>query len=233
MVVTDAGQPRRVDVPVELPEGVSREGTVGSDEEDYRAGFSGGAAGKPTPAVVNTVSSSTNANLPVSKPPVRRSRSSGRKDKSGVGAGSGGGYGAGNKSNLGGGGDAPGSPRQMSEDVRMVDGAEVERPLTKEEKQRQALAAKLHPTILALVDRLKNRNAPPGANEATFVHDGKAEVQVWLVDKTPAALAALKQLGFEVVLDPQTARLVIGRISLDKLAALAELKEVRYISPQT
>ena len=39
-------------------------------------------------------------------------------------------------------------------------------------------------------------------------------------------------LGFEVVLDPKTAKLVIGRLSIEKLAALAELKSVRYVAPQ-
>src|SRR6185436_15463824 len=31
MVVTDGGQPRRIDVPVEVPEGVNRQGVFGED----------------------------------------------------------------------------------------------------------------------------------------------------------------------------------------------------------
>jgi len=34
------------------------------------------------------------------------------------------------------------------------------------------------------------------------------------------------------VLDPKTAKLVIGRMPIEKLAALAELKSVRYVAPQ-
>jgi hypothetical protein len=45
-------------------------------------------------------------------------------------------------------------------------------------------------------------------------------------------LAKLKELGFEVVLDPKSAKLVIGRLSLEKLEALGELSFVRYVSPQ-
>jgi hypothetical protein len=45
-------------------------------------------------------------------------------------------------------------------------------------------------------------------------------------------MAALKALGFEVVLDPKTAKMVIGRISIEKLSALGDLKGVRYVSPQ-
>src|SRR5213593_763214 len=33
MIVTDGGQPRKIDVPVEVPEGVNRAGVFGNDEE--------------------------------------------------------------------------------------------------------------------------------------------------------------------------------------------------------
>ena len=33
--------------------------------------------------------------------------------------------------------------------------------------------------------------------------------------------------------DPQSAKLVIGRLPLEKLAALAEVKAVRFVAPQT
>jgi len=89
----------------------------------------------------------------------------------------------------------------------------------------------LHPSLLAVVDRLTNKT-PAGSAEATFIRDGKAELQVWLSDKSAETMAALKQLGFEVVLDPKSAKLVIGRLPIEKLAALAELKFVRYVSPQ-
>jgi hypothetical protein len=42
----------------------------------------------------------------------------------------------------------------------------------------------------------------------------------------------LKKLGFEAILDPQSSKLIIGRLSVNKLAALAELPAVRYIAPQ-
>jgi len=63
-------------------------------------------------------------------------------------------------------------------------------------------------------------------------HSGKAEVQIWLTDKSDETMHRLKELGFEVVLDPKTAKMVIGRLLIDKLAALAELKSVRYVAPQ-
>ena len=45
-------------------------------------------------------------------------------------------------------------------------------------------------------------------------------------------MAKLKELGFEIVLDPKTAKIVIGRLPIEKLGALAELKTVRYVAPQ-
>jgi hypothetical protein len=45
-------------------------------------------------------------------------------------------------------------------------------------------------------------------------------------------MAKLKELGFEVVLDPKTAKMVIGRIQIEKLSALGEIKSIRYVAPQ-
>jgi hypothetical protein len=115
---------------------------------------------------------------------------------------------------------------------RDVDERQRNRPLSPAEQKRQQVLAKLHPAIAALVERLQ-KNGTPAAAEARFVRAGKAEIQVWLTVKSDALMARLKSLGFEVVADPKSAKLVIGRIALDKLAALAELGEVRYIAPQT
>ncbi|HKQ53132.1 MAG TPA: hypothetical protein VJT74_12230, partial [Pyrinomonadaceae bacterium] len=104
--------------------------------------------------------------------------------------------------------------------------------LSPAEEKRRELMTKLNPALVALVERLKDKNAKPGADEARFVRDGRAELQVWLTDKSEEAIAQLKQLGFEVVLDPKTAKLVIGRLSVEKLEALAALTFVRYVAPQ-
>jgi len=104
--------------------------------------------------------------------------------------------------------------------------------LSPEEKQREDLRSKLHPSILAVVDRLKNKNATAGADETKFIRDGKAEIQIWLSDKSEETLAKLKQLGFEVVLDPKSAKLIIGRLPIEKLEALAKLEAIRYVAPQ-
>ena len=104
--------------------------------------------------------------------------------------------------------------------------------LLTEEQRFAALLEKLDPKIAAVVRRLKDPTLKPSADETKFIHNGKAEIQIWFTDKTAETMAKLKELGFEVVLDPKTAKMVIGRLPIEKLAALSELKSVRYVAPQ-
>ena len=99
----------------------------------------------------------------------------------------------------------------------------------KEVKRRETLA-KLSPELAAYAEQLKGKKKPP---EAPFVRDGKAQVQVWLKDKSPGTLEALKKLGFEIVVEPTTANLLIGQLPAENLLKLAELDSVRYIAVQT
>ena len=104
--------------------------------------------------------------------------------------------------------------------------------MSKDEERQEQLRTRLHPSILAVIERLKKKDTNPGADEMKFVRDGKAELQIWLTDKSAETLAKLKELGFELVLDPKSSKLVIGRLPLEKLEALADLKFVRYVAPQ-
>jgi hypothetical protein len=67
---------------------------------------------------------------------------------------------------------------------------------------------------------------------AKHVTDGKVLLQVWLINTKPETLAKLKELGFEMVAQPQTGRLVIGKLYVEQLKALTELSVVRYITLQ-
>ena len=49
------------------------------------------------------------------------------------------------------------------------------------------------------------------------VSGGKVEVEIWLAEATPEALEQLKKLGFEVIVQPKIAKVLIGRLSVDKL----------------
>jgi hypothetical protein len=67
--------------------------------------------------------------------------------------------------------------------------------LSPEDRRLQALRAKLHPAILAVVDRLNNKTAA-GAEEVKFIRDGKAEIQVWLTDQVCGNFSATQSAGF-------------------------------------
>jgi hypothetical protein len=62
---------------------------------------------------------------------------------------------------------------------------------------------------------------------------GKLEVRIFLSEVSAAVLEQLKKLGFEIVLQPKTAKMVIGRIGADKLAELEKLAAVIYVAPMT
>ena len=194
MTITDGGQPRRVEVPVEMPEGVSRKGVFGEELDSLNAsrGKLQKAANAPT-GYVGALGGA--AGQPPSPPPPREAR-----------------------------------PRTESKADR-IDGREPS--LSPNDLKRQQVLSKLHPSVAALVERLKNKAAQPPAEEARFVRGGKAEIQVWLSDKSPETLAQLKRLGFEVVLDPKIAKMIIGRLAVEKIEALAGLKAVSYVAPMT
>ena len=93
------------------------------------------------------------------------------------------------------------------------------------------LKEKLHSWVYAIVAHLAKGDAKPTPNEAMFVRDGKAEIQIELTVKSQQVIDKLKAAGFEVVSEKGKAT-VIGRIALDKLAALAEIEEVKLILPK-
>jgi len=180
MIVTEGGQPHRVEVPVEIPEGVSYEGVFGPKSEMQMMPMAVMAApmrGGPVGGVVGGLS----------KRAVRTS---------------------------------------LAHEVELRD--EARRWSPEEQK-----LAKLAPVLRSLLERAKTPGFRPTAEEAKFLRSGKVEVQVFLTDTSEATLKLLKDLGFEVVLQPTTAKLVIGRLPVEKLAALAELKVVRYVAPRT
>ena len=217
MIVTEGGQPRRIDVPVEVPEGVNRQHVTREFEQAYARPM-----GSLQNFAVGLSKTSVGAPLRV------MGRSKDRRGTKNEGGGAAGGAGAGVGSGSGAATPANNPVPTINENVVVVDGVNT----SSEEMAQQVLQAKLHPALVALAERLRTRQTMPGPEELKFVRNGKAEVQVWLVDKTPEALAKLKSLGFEVVLNPTTSKLVIGRLPVAKVKSLAELNIVRYVAPQ-
>jgi hypothetical protein len=158
---------------------------------------------------------------------------------SGIGSGSGGNIVGGDR-NVGGGGPggggggaaSPSSPPVARTRIALADEDLSAVKLSPEDAKRRELLTKLHPSVLAVIERLQRKEAQPSADEMKYVRDGKAEVQIWLIDKSAESLDELKKLGFEIILDPKTAKVVIGRLPLENLQKLAGLKSVRYVAPQ-
>src|SRR6266498_3872640 len=204
MIVTDGGQPRRIDVPVEVPEGVNRDAIVAKEANGFfNASFGRGVGSfaRLAPGTVSETVIVTRSGAKSNRPVKER-------------------------------GANPPAPNASPTVVVEADAAEPLRMLSPAERKREELLTRLHPSLLAITDRLKKKNAIPAPEETRLVRDGKAEVQIWLTEKSPENLAKLKELGFEVVLDPKTSKLVIGRLPIEQLEKLAELKFVRYAAPQ-
>ena len=229
MTFTDGGEPRRVEVPVELPEGMAQQSGGAEERKSFHH-----IGGRSSGAIVGQVSvtrqwSADSAYI------ITQNNPQPSRPKSQV-------------KPLPTKGRAPAPTPAPSPNPGLTGKAETEMEVADEViaitgsisaedarilQSAAALPRKLHPSLLAVVERLKKPDSKPGEGESKFVRDGKAEVQIWLTEKTPEVLAQLKQLGFELLLDPQSAKLVIGRLPVEKLSALAELKAVRYVSPQT
>lgn len=223
MTLTDGGEPRRVEVPVELPEGMaSQEG-----EADKRvANFGGVSSGTLTVqasiggqrTAQSLYSITPNSQSAIQKLPTKNRARAPKPAPT----------------------PAPSSNSRptgtMQEEVDVDEAVTIDGTMTEEEakawKKATVLKAKLHPLLLAVVERLKKPDSTPGEEESRFVRDGKAEVYIWLTEKTPEVLAQLKQLGFELLLDPELGKVVVGRAPVEQLAALAELNAVRYVRPQ-
>jgi Ca-activated chloride channel homolog len=217
MVVTDGGQPRRIDVPVEVPEGVNRRAVFGEVYANGPAISLGYAVGISTPNAMPGVSQS----VVVTRAAEKSKPVNGRVVAGGVG-----GAGA---------GATPAPPKAARPSGTLITEADevtAVRGLTSVEQKRAALQAKVHPFVLAVIDRLKDPKSKPAADEVKFIHNGKAEIQIWFVEKSDDAIQKLKELGFEIILDPKTAKMVIGRLPIEKLGALAEMKSIRYVAPQ-
>ena len=174
MIITEGGLPRRVDVPVEMPEGVSYEGVFGDGIVMHKRAQVG------------------RMNHPAAAQRYAASKS-------------------------------------MPTEARADELAESD---AQDAPRISVLSLKLSPVLASLAQRAERKAVTLTEEEAKFVKGGKAEVQIWLKDTSHGTMARLKKLGFELLLQPKTAKLIIGRLPITKLAELAKLEAVRYVTPQ-
>lgn len=204
-VVTKDGKPQRVEVPVEMPAGVTYDGIFG-DNVQY---------GSNAAYAYATGGSSFS---------MARKVSGNQASGAGIAHGSGGGVGGGVYQ------VAPpptASPLSnaivVSEDGRISPSATAALQPTGE---RALLEAKLHPALLEAFDCWKK-----SGQDCKQVKDGSAEVEVWLTDDSTTVLDQLKAMGFTLSQAHTGKKTLVGRLPAEKLADLARMSTVRFVSP--
>src|SRR5580658_1568013 len=212
-VVTKDGKPQRVEVPVEMPEGVTYEGVFG---DKYKRWLDAPTAG-------NTAYSKRLSN--------KSGATANHAGGAGVGSGAGGGIGVGG--GIGGGGcNVQAAPPPLTSQATVVTGGGATAPpATADEKPagaRALLESKLHPALLEAFDCWKNS----GQNcKLEQVKDGRVEVQLWLTDDSSAVLEQLKALGFTTSQMQPKEKSLVGHLPAEKLVDLARISAVRFVAP--
>jgi hypothetical protein len=212
-IVTTDGKPQRVEVPVEMPEGMSYEGVFG-DQKNWLAAPHAGLT-------INAQMSTTSGG-----------------NKTGIISGVGGGIvGPAAGGGVGGGtfqgaapsshGAAPSSAaRRTTMPVPVVGGPPIQPEIQKPVGERAILESKLSPTLLDAFDCWKKQRS-----DCKQAKDGTIELQVFLKEDTAAVIDQLKALGLSGAQERTKEKIIIGRLPLDKLTELAKMDAVIFLAP--
>jgi Ca-activated chloride channel family protein len=216
-IVTKDGKSQRVEVPVEMPEGVIYDGVFG---DKYKRWLNAPNAGNTMYSIVSKAGQSANRAV--------------QGQGAGIGSGSGGGFAAGTGGGIGGGvyrsQAAPPPPASQTTVVAERD-ALIATPAAADQKptsERALLESKLHPGLLEAFDcwTISGQNCKQVQGK-----DGKLEVQLWLTDDSGAVLAQLKALGFTTSQTRPKEKSLVGNLPAEKLVDLARISAVRFVSP--
>lgn len=240
-VVNQNGKTVTIQVPVAIPEGVDEDSpfrrmeVLSNLQRPPAVGYSNGGVVGGVAASVNVTSAQV-SNLPITNRRAPAKRKSTKDSSGGSGSGSGNGLGTGVGYGTGAGsgsGSSTGAARSVS--YGMLAGVtgpgdpdQKPRVQTPEMIHEQKLKDKMHAWVYSLLKRLEKKT-PVGPNEVQFVREGKAEIKVTLSLNASSVIEKLRAAGFEVV--SEKLGTIRGRIAIEKLAALAELDEIRLIIP--
>ena len=249
--VTKGGVMQTVDVPVELPDGVDREATLGEEDSsdagmNYSSGKTlvrskrramysprGGAqlapmamAPSPSPMPMSMKSSGMYSKLAPAPAPTRAGRGGG----SGSGGGSAGGGIAGGASGL-----ALPTPvsstavrGQLLNETAEKKAEHSAKPGKdgddKSDKNKETNAAKIDTLLAQLIDGQQ-------PSKAVDVQNGKVMVKVKLSNLNQDTLKQLKELGLAIVVSNVGDKSLVGWIKIEKLEELSNLNSVLKIEP--
>ena len=206
-VLTKDGKPQRVEVPVEMPEGVNYEGVFGGEQGAFVFRAQSGA-----------VSSSLATSTAV------RTKSTPSKH-SGYGAGIGGGAGGAASQEVvvipRVAVPAPPPPPPSAIGVS-IDESEPQAKLSRERKE---LEAKLQPALLQTFDCAAKQR-----HDCKLLHDGNVEIEVWIAKDSAGVIEKLRGLGFEPSNHHSAGSNFVGKLPVEKLSSLAQMAEVKFVS---
>lgn len=221
-VVTDGGQPRTVQVPVEMPDGVSYEGVTGGGENEARRRAEAPKA-ISLPGGWNPSQPGNVLRVFPRKQEVELSRSdapSGAKSSETKYA---------SPSRDGASGRVPGGVPGVGEYVASPPPPKKEgAPVA---KSAGGDASKLHPTLLKLARNAKDKSVALTPSEAKLVKDGATKVSIRLSDASEATLAALKALGVVVLTKSSDGKTVVARVPVEKLMEVTKLGATLAVAP--
>lgn len=101
-------------------------------------------------------------------------------------------------------------------------------PKTREEK----IKAKLDKALQGLAEKVAKEGKDGNLTLKDFeVKDGKVEIKVYLNDTSKEKIEQLKKLGLKILAEPRAIKMVIGRLEVGKLEALAQLEFVVLVMP--
>jgi Ca-activated chloride channel homolog len=200
-VVTKEGKPVRVQVPVEMPEGVSYEGVFGETDKFLQGYWLNQSVASLSPGVAGGIGGgSFGALTKAAKLPAPAQAVSVTGAPSMV---------------------AP--PPPPTPKVHTAESA----PLTRERAQ---LESKLHPAVLAAYDCWAKRQSVT-TESCQLPADDKLEVQIWLTESSAATLDAIKALGCDITHADAAKKLLTGRLPVEKLQVLTQVTAVRFVAP--
>jgi Ca-activated chloride channel homolog len=208
-VVTQGGKPVTITVPVEMPDGVSREGVFG--DASVVGGMPSPTRQVPTLGYRKVKSAVRRlSSVPQGVAPAKAPALSGPMEA------------------------AAGEPMALREESKSVsaDKNDEEAAWEKEKREDFKKTAKLAPELQGLADclRLKGKGGKDLDGRLGVV-EGEITVQVWVTKVTDELLEKLKEAGLEISFKAATGKMVIGSIAVEKLEDLAKLSEVRLIEP--
>jgi Ca-activated chloride channel family protein len=232
--VTKSAESHTVDVPVEMPDGVSREETL-SDERpivhDYRSmpsagmnktlqayGGGGGAGGMALPTVRRAGNSWSSGPIAIAPSVVHSCGGRGYATPTEFSASS-----------------LPSPPLPTPKPSLAPTTTAQQKPKAeaqahpKEAEKKASSSSKMDETLSNLLNSLKsNKNAKVSGVQLS---DGKVLIKLTLTDLSASTLQKLKALGLETVITSQNDHSVIARITVEKLEELSRLVEVTKIEP--